>query len=93
MKLNISKLQQGGEISAPWVGYSPFFQPVGQQSGQSSSSTKGSSKNVEDSTLKQVEKVLGEMVGKGLTNEVNYFSQRVSNLLADSTLLGQPMSV
>lgn len=93
MKLNISKLQQGGEISAPWVGYSPFFQPIEQQSGQSPSSTKGSSKNAEDSTLKQVEKVLGEMTGKGLTNEVNYFSQRVGNLLADSTLLGQPMSV
>jgi len=33
------------------------------------------------------------MVGKGLTNEVNYFAEQVGNIFADTDLLGQPISV
>lgn len=94
MKLNIEKFQEGGQL-APWVGYSPFYQPTGNKEGASasaSSSSKSGDTKI-DNSQKQLKDIIGQMVGKGLTNEVNYFAQQVGNLFADTDLLGQPISV
>lgn len=94
MKLNIKKFQEGGQL-APWVGYSPFFQPIGREEGTSAvanSSAKSGDTKI-DNSQKQLKDIIGQMVGKGLTNEVNYFAEQVSNIFADTDLLGQPISV
>lgn len=94
MKLNIKKFQEGGQL-APWVGYSPFFQPIGREEGTSAvanSSTKSGDTKI-DNSQKQLKDIIGQMVGKGLTNEVNYFAEQVGNIFADTDLLGQPISV
>lgn len=94
MKLNIKKFQEGGQL-APWVGYSPFFQPIGREEGTSAvanpSAKSGDTKI--DNSQKQLKDIIGQMVGKGLTNEVNYFAEQVGNIFADTDLLGQPISV
>ena len=94
MKLNIKKFQEGGQL-APWVGYSPFFQPIGREEGTSAvanSSAKSGDTKI-DNSQKQLKDIIGQMVGKGLTNEVNYFSEQIGNIFADTDLLGQPISV
>lgn len=94
MKLNIKKFQEGGQL-APWVGYSPFFQPIGREEGTSAvanSSAKSGDTKI-DNSQKQLKDIIGQMVGKGLTNEVNYFAEQVGNIFADTDLLGQPISV
>lgn len=94
MKLNIKKFQEGGQL-APWVGYSPFFQPIGREEGISAvanSSAKSGDTKI-DNSQKQLKDIIGQMVGKGLTNEVNYFAEQVGNIFADTDLLGQPISV
>jgi hypothetical protein len=94
MKLNIKKFQEGGQL-APWVGYSPFFQPIGREEGTSvvaNSSAKSGDTKI-DNSQKQLKDIIGQMVGKGLTNEVNYFAEQVGNIFADTDLLGQPISV
>lgn len=94
MKLNIKKFQEGGQL-APWVGYSPFFQPIGREEGTSAvanSSAKSSDTKI-DNSQKQLKDIIGQMIGKGLTNEVNYFAEQVGNIFADTDLLGQPISV
>lgn len=94
MKLNIKKFQEGGQL-APWVGYSPFFQPIGREEGTSAvanSSAKSGDTEI-DNSQKQLKDIIGQMVGKGLTNEVNYFAEQVGNIFADTDLLGQPISV
>lgn len=94
MKLNIKKFQEGGQL-APWVGYSPFFQPIGREEGTSAvanSSAKSDDTKI-DNSQKQLKDIIGQMVGKGLTNEVNYFAEQVGNIFADTDLLGQPISV
>lgn len=94
MKLNIKKFQEGGQL-APWVGYSPFFQPIGREEGTSAvanSSAKSGDTKI-DNSQKQLKDIIGQMVGKGLTNEVNYFAEQVDNIFADTDLLGQPISV
>lgn len=94
MKLNIKKFQEGGQL-APWVGYSPFFQPIGREEGASAvanSSAKSGDTKI-DNSQKQLKDIIGQMVGKGLTNEVNYFAEQVGNIFADTDLLGQPISV
>lgn len=93
MKLNIEKFQEGGQL-APWVGYSPFYQPTGNKEGASASASSSKSGDTKiDNSQKQLKDIIGQMVGKGLTNEVNYFAQQVGNLFADTDLLGQPISV
>lgn len=94
MKLNIKKFQEGGQL-APWVGYSPFFQPIGREEGTSAvanSSAKSGDTKI-DNSQKQLKDIIGQMVGKGLTNEVNCFSEQIGNIFADTDLLGQPISV
>lgn len=94
MKLNIKKFQEGGQL-APWVGYSPFFQPIGREEGTSAvanSSAKSGDTKI-DNSQKQLKDIIGQMVGKGLTNEVNCFAEQVGNIFADTNLLGQPISV
>lgn len=94
MRFKIPKLQQGGEISAPWVGYTPFFQP--QQTESTSATANASAKSGDtkiDATQKQIQDAIGQLAGKGLTNEVNYFAQQVGDLFADSQMMGQPMSL
>jgi hypothetical protein len=94
MKLNIKKFQEGGQL-APWVGYSPFFQSIGREertSNITSSSAKSGDTKI-DNSQKQLKDIIGQMVGKGLTNEVNYFSEQIGNIFADTDLLGQPISV
>lgn len=94
MKLNIKKFQEGGQL-APWVGYSPFFQSIGREEGTSnitSSSAKSGDTKI-DNSQKQLKDIIGQIVGKGLTNEVNYFSEQIGNIFADTDLLGQPISV
>lgn len=94
MKLNIKKFQEGGQL-APWVGYSPFFQSIGKEEGTSnitSSSAKSGDTKI-DNSQKQLKDIIGQIVGKGLTNEVNYFSEQIGNIFADTDLLGQPISV
>lgn len=94
MKLNIKKFQEGGQL-APWVGYSPFFQPIRREEGTSAvanSSAKSGDTKI-DNSQKQLKDIIGQMVGKGLTNEVNYFAEQVGNIFADTDLLGQPISV
>lgn len=94
MKLNIKKFQEGGQL-APWVGYSPFFQPIGREEGTSAvanSSAKSGDTKI-DNSQKQLKDIIGQMVGKGLTNEVNCFAEQVGNIFADTDLLGQPISV
>ena len=94
MKLNIKKFQEGGQL-APWGGYSPFFQPIGREEGTSAvanSSAKSGDTKI-DNSQKQLKDIIGQMVGKGLTNEVNYFAEQVGNIFADTDLLGQPISV
>lgn len=94
MKLNIKKFQEGGQL-APWVGYSPFFQPIEREEGTSAvanSSAKSGDTKI-DNSQKQLKDIIGQMVGKGLTNEVNYFAEQVGNIFADTDLLGQPISV
>lgn len=94
MKLNIKKFQEGGQL-APWVGYSPFFQPIGREEGTSAvanSSAKSGDTKI-DNSQKQLKDIIGQMVGKGLTNEVNYFAEQVGNIFSDTDLLGQPISV
>lgn len=94
MKLNIKKFQEGGQL-APWVGYSPFFQSIGREEGISnitSSSAKSGDTKI-DNSQKQLKDIIGQIVGKGLTNEVNYFSEQIGNIFADTDLLGQPISV
>lgn len=94
MKLNIKKFQEGGQL-APWVGYSPFFQSIGREEGTSAvanSSAKSGDTKI-DNSQKQLKDIIGQMVGKGLTNEVNYFAEQVGNIFADTDLLGQPISV
>lgn len=94
MKLNIKKFQEGGQL-APWVGYSPFFQPIGREEGTSAvanSSDKSGDTKI-DNSQKQLKDIIGQMVGKGLTNEVNCFAEQVGNIFADTDLLGQPISV
>ena len=94
MKLNIKKFQEGGQL-APWVGYSPFFQPIGREEGTlavANSSAKSGDTKI-DNSQKQLKDIIGQMVGKGLTNEVNYFAEQVGNIFADTDLLGQPISV
>lgn len=94
MKLNIKKFQEGGQL-APWVGYSPFFQPIGREEGTSAvanSSAKSGDTKI-DNSQKQLKDIIGQMVGKGLTNEVNYFAEQVGNIFADTDLLGQPIGV
>ena len=91
MKLNIKKFQEGGQL-APWVGYSPFFQPIGREEGTSAvanSSAKSGDTKI-DNSQKQLKDIIGQMVGKGLTN---YFAEQVGNIFADTDLLGQPISV
>lgn len=91
---NILKLQQGGEISAPWVGYTPFFQPQQESQQTTSASGRGKSEDAKtDSTQKQIKDIIGQLVGKGLTNEVNYFSQQIGDFFSDSQILDQPMSI
>lgn len=95
MNFNIQKLQQGGELSAPWVGYTPFFQQIGADpttSAQANASAKGGDTKI-DATQKQIQDVIGSMAGKGLNNEVNYFAQQVGDLFSDSQLTGQPMTL
>ena len=87
MKLNIKKFQEGGQL-APWVGYSPFFQPIGREEGTSAvanSSAKSGDTKI-DNSQKQLKDIIGQMVGKGLTNEVNYFAEQVGNIFADTDL-------
>lgn len=94
MKLNIKKFQEGGQL-APWVGYSPFFQSIGREEGTSnitSSSAKPGDTKI-DNSQKQLKDIIGQIVGKGLTNEVNYFSEQIGNIFTDTDLLGQPISV
>ena len=94
MKLNIKKFQEGGQL-APWVGYSPFFQPIRREEGTSAvanSSAKSGDTKI-DNSQKQLKDIIGQIVGKGLTNEVNYFAEQVGNIFADTDLLGQPINV
>lgn len=93
MKLNlntIKKLQEGGQVSAPYVQYTPFFTPT--TSSEPTSISKKSTSST-DSAQKQLQEVIGNMVGKGLNNEVRYFAKRVDDLLLNSEILGEPISV
>ena len=86
----IKKLQEGGQVSAPYVQYTPFFT---QYASQESKPTSTKSSNSTDAAQKQLQEVIGNMVGKGLNNEVRYFAQRVDDLLLNSEILGEPISV
>ena len=96
MKFNIKKLQEGGNIQSPYVMYTPFFQPIASQENTSTPTTSTSpseTKKATDSAKKQLEEVIGEMVGNGLNNEVRYFAKSIDNLLLNSEILGTPISV
>lgn len=88
MKFNIQKLQEGG-TTAPWVQYDPFFQPIQQPT---QTTTKATTKSSEDGVTKQLNTLLGSMVGKGLTNEINYFSQQIGELLGNYEAMGMPIT-
>lgn len=90
MQFKISKLQEGGNISAPYVGYTPFFQPT-QQPEASSETISTTTK--EDNTNKQLKDLIGSIAGKGLNNEVNYFADKISSLFMNAEMLGEPVTV
>lgn len=81
---------------APWVNYSPFYQPLtgdNQSISQGTSPSSGKNSTTQDDSQKQIKDIIGQIVGKGLTNEVNYFASQIGNIFSNAEILGQSLGV
>ena len=89
MKL-VTKYQQGGSAS-PFVDYLPFYAPRTVEA-ESKPTTKAKNTDDKDEGLnKDIKTLINQMVGKGLTSEVNNFASQIGELLNDAEILGQPL--